>query len=183
MREYELTAIYDLAVMEAGGAEASVQNLTTHVEARGGKVVKIDHWGRRRMAYPIGRAIDGDYIVSRVEVEPGSVTALEAAMRIDERIIRHLVVRADELPVPPPPREPRRDPNAAAPVAEASVTAVAPVAVAPVAEAPVIEAPVIEAPTVEPGEAPTATVADVETPAAAEAKADVSADDATAPNA
>lgn len=177
MREYELTAIYDLAVMEAGGAEASVQNLTTHVEARGGKVVKIDHWGRRRMAYPIGRAIDGDYIVSRVEVEPGSVTALEAAMRIDERIIRHLVVRADELPLPPPPREPRRDPNAAAPVA------VAPVIEAPVAEAPVPEVPVIEAPTVEPGEAPTATVAAVETPAAAEAKADVSADDATAPNA
>jgi small subunit ribosomal protein S6 len=147
MREYELTVIYDLAVMEAGGAEASVQNLTTHVEARAGKVIKIDHWGRRRLAYPIGRAIDGDYIISRVEVDPASVNALEAAMGIDERILRHLIVRADELPVPPPPREPRRDPNAAAPVAEVVMAVEAPVAevaLAPAeetAQEPATEAP------------------------------------------
>ena len=131
MREYELTVIYDLAVMEAGGADASIQNLTTHVEARGGKVTKVDHWGRRRLAYPIGRAIDGDYIVSRIEIDPTGVNPLEAAMRIDERIFRHLVVRADELPVPPPPREPRRDPNAAPAAVVAPVEVPAAEAAAP----------------------------------------------------
>lgn len=178
MREYELTAIYDLAVMEAGGAEASVQNLTTHVEARGGKVVKIDHWGRRRLAYPIGRAIDGDYIVSRIEVEPGSVNALEAAMRIDERIMRHLVVRADELPLPPPPREPRRDPNASAPPVDATVAAAAPVAEAPAIETSAVEEPAV----VDAVEASTATVAAVETLAEPESQP-ASADDASAEDA
>src|SRR3974390_2704243 len=100
MREYELTVVYDLAVTEAGGSDASIQQLTQAVEARGGKVLKTDHWGRRRMAYPIKRAIDGDYIVSRVELEPTAVEPLESALRIDERVYRHLVVRADELPVP-----------------------------------------------------------------------------------
>jgi small subunit ribosomal protein S6 len=108
MREYELTAIYDLAVSEQGGADASVQALTAAVEARGGAMLKVDHWGRRRMAYPMGRAIDGDYIVTRVNIEPKNVAALEEALRIDERVYRHLVVRADELPPPPAPREPRR---------------------------------------------------------------------------
>ena len=103
MREYELTAVYDLAVAEQGGPDAAVKLLTAVVEARGGKMAKVDHWGRRRLAYPIGRAIDGDYIISRVELEPTAVSPLEEMLRIDERVYRHLVVRADELPAPPQP--------------------------------------------------------------------------------
>ena len=104
MREYELTVVYDLAVAESGGPTAAVDQLTTSVESRGGHVLKVDHWGRRRLAYPISRAVDGDYVISRVELEPTTVNALEAAYRIDERIHRHLIVRADELPPPPQPR-------------------------------------------------------------------------------
>lgn len=107
MREYELTVVYDLTVAEAGGPEAGPQRLTSLIEARGGKMLKVDHWGRRRLAYPINRAIDGDYVVTRVDFEPEGVAALEAALKIDERVFRHLIVRADELPPPPPIREPR----------------------------------------------------------------------------
>lgn len=112
MREYELTVVYDLAVAEAGGPDAAPQRLTQLVEARGGKVLKVDHWGRRRLAYPINHALDADYVVSRVELEPENVSPLEAALRIDERVYRHLIVRADELPAPMPPREPRHAPAA-----------------------------------------------------------------------
>jgi small subunit ribosomal protein S6 len=68
MRDYELTVVYDLAVAEAGGADAGPQRITAMVESRGGKMLKVDHWGRRRMAYPIGTAIDADYVVTRVEL-------------------------------------------------------------------------------------------------------------------
>jgi len=139
MREYELTVVYDLAVAESGGPDASVAHLTAAVESRGGAVLKVDHWGRRRLAYPIGTAIDADYIVSRVNLDPASVSPLEAALGIDERVYRHLIVRADELPLPPPPREPRVQPVAAETVAEA-----------PAAEAPQVETPVDEAPAAEP---------------------------------
>jgi small subunit ribosomal protein S6 len=183
MREYELTVVYDLSVAEAGGPEAGPQRLTSLVEARGGQVIKVDHWGRRRMAYPIGTALDGDYIVSRINFEPAGVAALEAALKIDERVFRHLVVRADELPPPPPPREPREPrPQAEAPAApvaeapaaatEATVAPPAPAAEAP--EAPAAAEPVAEAPAaaVETAEAETveAPSADAE-PAEAEAEA------------
>lgn len=132
MREYELTVVYDLAVAEAGGPEASVDQLTQTVEARGGKILRVDHWGRRRMAYPINRVIDADYIVSRVELEPDAVAPIEAALRINEQVFRHLIVRADELPAPLPPREPRPMPAAPANVTGApetpATTAAAPVA-------------------------------------------------------
>ncbi len=123
MREYELTVVYDLAVAEAGGPDAAPQRLAQLVEARGGKVLKVDHWGRRRLAYPINHALDADYVVSRVELAPESVNPLEAALRIDERVYRHLIVRADELPAPPPPREPRQAPAAEAPAPASAVAA------------------------------------------------------------
>jgi small subunit ribosomal protein S6 len=144
MREYELTVVYDLSVAEAGGPDAGPQRLTSLIEARGGKMLKVDHWGRRRLAYPINGKLDGDYIISRVDFDPAGVAALEAALGIDERVYRHLVVRADELPPPPPPREPREprpvpaDAAAPAPVAAA---APAPVAAEGPAEADVAEAP------------------------------------------
>jgi small subunit ribosomal protein S6 len=167
MREYELTVVYDLAVAEAGGQEAGPQRLTSFIEGRGGQVIKIDHWGRRRMAYPIGRAIDGDYVVSRINFEPANVAAMEAALKIDERVYRHLVVRADELPPPPPPREPR-EPRPA-PAAEATeAPATAPVAEAPASVEEAGAAAEAEAPAAAPAEPaaePTAAVA--EEPAAA----------------
>ena len=165
MREYELTMVYDLAVAEAGGPDASVQHLTTQVEARGGNVIRVDHWGRRRMAYPIGRAIDGDYIVSRVNLDPAAVESLEAHLKIDEKVYRHLIVRADELPPPPQPREPRRPQGeaapATAPVAAAPETAPAPAAVetpeapAAPAEPEAVETEAPAAPSAE-GDAPSA---------------------------
>jgi small subunit ribosomal protein S6 len=149
MREYELTVIFDLAVAEAGGPDAAVEQVTSLVEARGGKLLKADHWGRRRMAYPINHQIDGDYIVSRVELDPAAVAPLEAALGINERVYRHLVVRADELPVPPPPREPRQPAaEAPAPAEAAPAEAAAPAAEAPASAEPApaeVAAPAAEA--------------------------------------
>lgn len=103
MREYELMAVYDLVVTEEGGEDASVEHLTGLVERNGGSIVKVDHWGRRRLAYPINKQLDADFIVTRVELDPQAVTPLNADFEIEERVYRHLVVRADELP---PPRAP-----------------------------------------------------------------------------
>jgi small subunit ribosomal protein S6 len=186
MREYELTVIYDLAVAEAGGPDAAVSLVTASVETRGGKMLKVDHWGRRRMAYPINRAIDGDYVVTRVEMEPEQVEPLEAAFRIDERVYRHLVVRADELPAPPQPREPRRPPQtetAEQPAATEPADAVSPAeiaqAVAPAAPA-VAEAVTAAAPVEEPAPAEAADAAsDAPAEAASDAPAPATNDETT----
>lgn len=120
MREYEIMALYDLAVAEAGGADASVKNLTEAIERAGGTVTSVDHWGRRRMAYRINGALDADYIVMRFQMEPRQVASLTAALNINESVYRHMVVRADELPPPSLAAEPprRARPEAAAPAEE-----------------------------------------------------------------
>ncbi|GAB4329585.1 MAG: hypothetical protein Kow0010_14060 [Dehalococcoidia bacterium] len=126
MREYEIMALYDLAVAEAGGADASVKHLTEAVERAGGTVTSVDHWGRRRMAYRINGALDADYIVMRFEMEPRQVATLTAALNINEMVYRHMVVRADELPPPSLAAEPpRRGARAEAPATPAATPATA----------------------------------------------------------
>ncbi len=105
MREYEMTVVFDLALTDAQGPDASVELLTSLVEGRGGTVLKVDHWGRRRLAYPIKTMIDAEYVVTRLELETEQLRQIEAALGINERVLRFLAVRADELPPPPPPRE------------------------------------------------------------------------------
>ena len=178
MREYELSVIFDLALAEAGGAEASVDRLTRLVETYGGSIKNVDHWGRRRMAYPINKAIDGDYIVSRVEVEPSAVGSIEAALRIDESVFRSLVVRADELfEIAPfqerPPREPRepRPEAALAPAADEAGTA--PPTADPAESEPPSAEPELEPLAEAPAEAPAAEpAAEIEPVAEAESPAD-----------
>lgn len=179
MREYELAVVFDLALAEADGQEAGPQTITTLVEARQGSVVKVDHWGRRRMAYPIKGMLDADYVITRVMLEPTQVREIETALKLNERVLRHLVVRADELPIPrqreePPAPEARAEPPAAAmaPIADAATPVEAPAdATTPAPEAPAAVEPAVDA--------VDATAPVAEAPAAVETavEADEAADD------
>ena len=173
MREYEMTVVFDLALTDADGPDASVELFTSLVEGRGGKVLKVDHWGRRRLAYPIKAMIDAEYIVTRLELESEQLREIEAALGINERVLRFLAVRADELPPPPAPREERSEPAASpagiaeAPAATAEAPAAEPAAAAPSVAAPAeAEAqPAAEAPAEPISEAPAAEVEEAAAPA------------------
>ena len=98
MREYEIVVVYDLTVNEAGGTDASTVHLKNSVERNDGTVLRTEHWGRRRLAYPIQKKLDADYVLARVEMDVESLPKLNAELHIDEKVYRHLIVRADELP-------------------------------------------------------------------------------------
>jgi small subunit ribosomal protein S6 len=74
----------------------SLERLSQTVTSRGGEIVDVNHWGRRRLAYPIKRHLEGNYVVSQIKLDPGQVPDLESNLRISEEVIRHLIVRADE---------------------------------------------------------------------------------------
>jgi len=74
---------------------AATQRIGEQIGARGGQVDKVDTWGRRRMLYPIKHSRDGHYVVYTFRSEPQTVQELEAAWRIQEEVLRHLVVRQD----------------------------------------------------------------------------------------
>ena len=78
-----------------------------------GKVIKVEKWGKRRLAYPIRRSEDGIYVLMTIECPPSLVRELDRRYRMNDRILRHLVVRVEnEAQIGPSPMmkpRPERD--------------------------------------------------------------------------
>src|SRR4051794_31427183 len=62
-REYEMVVILSPEIGD-DAIEASLERLSLGVTSRGGEVTEVNHWGRRRLAYPIKRFLEGNYVVS-----------------------------------------------------------------------------------------------------------------------
>lgn len=95
LRDYELVVILSPEVGDEAVAE-SLERMNQGVTSRGGEVVEVNHWGRRRLAYPISRHYEGNYVVSQIKMDPAEVPGFEGTLRISEEIIRHLIVKAGE---------------------------------------------------------------------------------------
>lgn len=95
LRDYELVVILSPEVSDDVVSE-SLERLSQGVTSRGGEVVEVNHWGRRRLAYPINRHFEGNYVVSQIKLDPSEVPGLEGSLSISEEVIRHLVVKAGE---------------------------------------------------------------------------------------
>jgi small subunit ribosomal protein S6 len=94
MRKYELTFIIHPEVEEKE-VESVVEKVRKIIGDDGGKVTDVNHWGRRRLAYPIKKQLEGYYVVMRVELEPSAINELERKLSLTEEVIRHLLVRTE----------------------------------------------------------------------------------------
>ena len=171
MRDYELVVIVNPVVGDEG-FPTTVERINNFIKDRGAEIKNVDHWGRRRLAYPIRRNLDGYYAVTYFSAEPQMIRPIEANLDLAEDILRHLVVKLDDDYAPPPPRAPRAEP-VTAPISEAAEPGTAPAAVAtaePGAPAAEPEAPASEPEA--PAEAPEAEAAtDIEAVEAPEPEA------------
>jgi small subunit ribosomal protein S6 len=95
MREYEL--IY---IVHPELDETAVKELTTKIQGwitdAGGSISKLDFWGKRRLAYPIRKQIEGQYVYIRVMMAPTFVITLERNLRFTEPVMRFLLTVIDE---------------------------------------------------------------------------------------
>jgi small subunit ribosomal protein S6 len=108
MRDYELMVVLD-PNLEESAIDALNARIQTLVTQRGGSVESVEPWGRRRLAYPIGRYRDGVYVLSRLKLPPNVAAELERQLNLTESVIRHRLFRAEGLaqagaPAPTPAR-------------------------------------------------------------------------------
>jgi small subunit ribosomal protein S6 len=94
-RIYEILFIADpnLGEPEVDSLAAQVQGL---VEKDGGKVQKLEKWGKKRLAYDVRRHRDGYYVLLVVEGTGALVKEVERRLKVTDGIIRFLSVRVDE---------------------------------------------------------------------------------------
>lgn len=162
---------YDLGMIinpDAGDeqARAIVERVTTAVAGTGGQVVRVNAQGRRRLAYPIEHHRDGLYFFFDLIMPPEGVTELDRLLRVNEDVVRHLILARDPRVVA---QQRQRDAEAEA---QAEADAQARAAAQAAAEARAAEAPV-RAPDETPAEAaePAADEPVAAEPAEAEAEA------------
>ena len=72
-----------------------------------GDSVRVDLWGKRKLAYPIDKKEQGIYAVLRYETEPTSLTEFERILRLDEQVLRQLTIVDPIIPTPPAVRTAR----------------------------------------------------------------------------
>lgn len=100
MRDYELMVVLDPNLDEAA-IDALNTRIQTLIKQRGGTVESVEPWGRKRLAYPIGRYRDGVYVLTRMQLPPNAAVEIERALKLTESVVRHLLVRAEGLPTAP----------------------------------------------------------------------------------
>ena len=95
LREYDFTVITKGELPEGESAKvlSGYEGLMTR---EGGEILKRDDWGLKKLAYPIKKQFRGYYVNYDFVGSPASVAEMERLMRIDDNILRYLVVRVDE---------------------------------------------------------------------------------------
>lgn len=154
IRDYELMMVISPESTDEEVAALS-QRISGFVTDRGGSIYRDDHWGLRRLAYPIQRFQEGNYVLKQFSVDPETVVALGRTLNAAEQVLRHLMIKI-EAPPPPPPPPPAPEPQAVAAEAEAETEPEPEAEEAPVSteeSSPEEVAPDDEAPEPEPNQA------------------------------
>ncbi len=95
MCNYELVVIISPEVDEEGMSKV-IDKVGRSISDQGGIVDGVDKWGRRKLAYPIKKFMEANYILTRFKLEPKSIKEVEAEIKASEEILRHLVVKAED---------------------------------------------------------------------------------------
>lgn len=94
-REYETIYILRPNTPNEGVAEVNAR-IRGVIEGMGGKIIKIDNWGKRRLAYEVAKERKGIYLYWLYLAQPGIVEETERNLRMLDSVIRYLTVKVDD---------------------------------------------------------------------------------------
>ena len=94
-RKYEL--VYVVSPEASDEQVTDLHNQVAAIVARmGGQIDKTDNWGRRKLAYEIGRHKEGTYVLEVINGTGELMKEIDRRLKVTDLVIRHLVVRVDE---------------------------------------------------------------------------------------
>lgn len=94
MRNYDLTVIVD-ARLDKDALDRALAKVKKVIEDAGGKIGKIDEWGKKELAYPIKKQKQGIFYNSVVELDAKNIKAVQDKLKIEDTILRYLLVRKE----------------------------------------------------------------------------------------
>jgi len=94
LRDYELVFIISPEVV-GENFDTTIDKVSQFITKRGGIITEVEQWGKRRLAYPIKRFMEGSYVLGRFKLKPTLCKELEANLRISDEVLRHLLVKLE----------------------------------------------------------------------------------------
>lgn len=101
MRHYEICLIIHPDQSEQ--VPAMVERYQSTITGQNGKVHRMEDWGRRQLAYPIGKLVKAHYILLNIECSKETLDELEHAFRYNDAVLRHLTVGTKKAQTGPSP--------------------------------------------------------------------------------
>lgn len=94
MRHYEV--VFLVHPDQSEQVPAMIERYKTLVENGGGKIHRLEDWGRRQLAYPIQNLVKAHYVLFNIEVEQTILAELTESFRFNDAVLRHLIMKRDE---------------------------------------------------------------------------------------
>src|SRR5207248_3447705 len=101
MRHYEIVFIVHPDQSEQ--VPAMIERYRAMATAGGGRIHRLEDWGRRQMTYPIAKVHKAHYVLMNIECEAAALAELEHAFKFNDAVLRHLIVAMREAVVTPSP--------------------------------------------------------------------------------
>ena len=97
MREYELTIILQ-PKLEDSARDEIIERVVGWITNNDEEAEKpeVNHWGKRYLAYPIEKNVEGYYVFFEAKIAPDNITNIERNMQYTEDILRYMFVRKEE---------------------------------------------------------------------------------------
>src|SRR6185312_1360165 len=99
LRHYEV--VFMVHPDQSEQVPAMLERYKSLIEADGGKIHRLEDWGRRQLAYPIVNLAKAHYVLLNIEVSQNALNELESGFRFNDAVLRHLVIRRDEADIEP----------------------------------------------------------------------------------
>src|SRR5512147_2697688 len=94
-RPYEVTLVFRPDLDEIAFT-ANVDKVKGWLTTAGGTITQTNIWGRRRLAYPINKLTEGQYVLLLANLPSQALGGLERDLRLSEEILRFLIIRAGD---------------------------------------------------------------------------------------
>jgi small subunit ribosomal protein S6 len=91
MRHYEI--VFLVHPDQSEQVPAMVERYRATIENSGGKIHRLEDWGRRQLAYPINKIHKAHYVLMNIECGGEALAELESAFRFNDAVLRNLVMR------------------------------------------------------------------------------------------
>jgi len=124
MRHYEIVFIVHPDQSEQ--VPAMIDRYKATLAAAGGKIHRMEDWGRRQMAYMIDKLAKAHYVCMNIECDQKTLEELEHAFKFNDAVLRHLIIKTKKAEIEPSimmkevqREEARKSAQADAPVAAA----------------------------------------------------------------